>query len=694
MAATTVPRTPSPYRFSSRSPLRGFIFWATLLFFNITFGAILIPETTAAEEPSPPVEEPGSAVIEELELIKEEESVSIASRYEQPISEAPSEVYVITDEDIRKSGAIDLPTILRRIPGMEVMQTTGADFNVSVRGDNQLLANKLLVLVDGRSIYIDAQGQVYWKLIPVTLPEIKRIEVLKGPASAVWGFNAFDGVVNIITKSAEEMKGTTLQFGGGQYGTISSAAIHAGTAGKFGYRLSVGHDQNQQWRNSDALAFRANKFNVQTDYKLPAETKLLVSGGLVDANRYDGPLTATVFNQTTPSLGYAYAALERRKSFLRAWWYGYWDTADNFTNPLLANFIRVTDRNGSSINSVQANTYNIEGQDTVELWSENSFTYGINYRHNSLSSNFTTGFSHENRLGFYLQDEWRPIKGLSLIAGGRYDLDTFINPTISPRGTILYKPHEDHTFRVSVSVAYRPPTLFETNLLALSTITLPPPLPSPAPRFAQGAPNLSPERIVSYQAGYQGWFFQHRLRARGELFYNHLSDLISNLSGQGVNQGDANIYGVEVGVEFLATRWLTAFANYTYQGVDQNLPPDTQRAVPRNKANAGLRGEWENGLSAEVLYHYYGAATYPLSQAFTTFAPLGGFTPPSPRVSGYNLLNLRGAYRFWQQKAAAGFLREAEVAVSAFNATDDKHKEYPLGDTIGSRWMGWLTVRF
>ena len=111
------------------------------------------------------------APIPELELIKEEETVSIASRYEQPISQAPSNVYVITDEDIRHSGATDIPTILRRVPGLDVMQTTGADFNVSARGNNQLTANKMLVMVDGRSIYVDAAGIVYWKLLPVTLPE-------------------------------------------------------------------------------------------------------------------------------------------------------------------------------------------------------------------------------------------------------------------------------------------------------------------------------------------------------------------------------------------------------------------------------------------------------------------------------------------------------------------------------------------
>ena len=176
---------------------------------------------------------------EELELLKEEETVSIATRHEQPISQAPSNVYVITDEDIRHSGATDLPSVLRHVPGLDIMQVTGADFNVSARGDNQLFANKILVMVDGRSIYIDGEGLVFWKSLPVTLPEIKRIEVLKGPASVVYGFNAFDGVINIITKSAQEMKGTTLQFGGGELGTISSAAVQAGSAGKLDYRLST-----------------------------------------------------------------------------------------------------------------------------------------------------------------------------------------------------------------------------------------------------------------------------------------------------------------------------------------------------------------------------------------------------------------------------------------------------------------------
>ena len=450
---------------------------------------------------------PDQAPIPELELIKEEETVSIASRYEQPISQAPANVYVITDEDIRHSGATDLPTVLRRVPGLEVMQMSGAEFNVSARGNNQPFANKMLVLVDGRSIYNDIQAVVWWKAIPVTLPEIKRIEVLKGPASSIYGFNASDGIINIITKSPEEMKGTTLQFGSGELGTISSAAIHANKIGDFGYRLSIGRDQNQQWRDQDALAFRSNKLNVHTEYALPSDAKLLVSGGLVDANRFDGSIGETVSVATRPSLGYANVSYERTNFFLRGWWSGYWDTPTVTTNPLLANFIRLTDRNGSSIQSFMSNTYNLETQHTLEFGASNRLTYGVNYRHNSLSSSATDAFSRENRLGLYLQDEWRATQSLTLVAGLRYDLDSFINPTVSPRVALIYQATPDHTFRASASVAFRPPTLLETHADQRAVITVPTGVPVP-PTFtttiaATGAPNLDPEQIISYEAGYQ-----------------------------------------------------------------------------------------------------------------------------------------------------------------------------------------------
>src|SRR5688572_4108264 len=152
---------------------------------------------------------------------------------------------------------------------------------------------------------------------------------------------------------------------------------------------------------------------------------------------------------------------ERPGFFLRGWWAEWNATSSFFTSPSLAPFLRLTTRDGQSTDvPFLSNTYNVEGQHTIELGSTNRFIYGANYRHNSLSSPFITRFSREDRLGLYVQDEWRATHNLTVIAGARYDLNTFINPTISPRVALLYQPIPNHTFRASMSVAYRPPTVF------------------------------------------------------------------------------------------------------------------------------------------------------------------------------------------------------------------------------------------
>ncbi|MCE3224968.1 MAG: putative TonB-dependent receptor [Nitrospira sp.] len=628
----------------------------------------------------------GGLASEELALLKEEETVSIATRYEQPISQAPSNVYVITDEDIRHSGATDIPTVLRRVPGLDIMQVTGADFNVSARGDNQLFANKILVMVDGRSVYIDGQGLVFWKSLPVTLPEIKRIEVLKGPASVVYGFNAFDGVINIITKSAQELKGTTLQFGGGELGTISSAAVHAGTAGKLDYRLSLGRDQNQQWRNDDALAFRSHKFNVQTQYNFSGEASLRVAGGFIDTNRFDGPVSNLQISRSQFNQAYSDVHYQFRNISIRGWWQGNDIPVESSTHPLLAQFVRQTNATGGSNVSFTTNTYNLEAQQGIDFGPSNRLSYGVNYRYNTVDGSAVSELGGEDRLGFYLQNEWNMLPSLTLLAGIRYDLHTRITGTWSPRIALVYHLTPEHTFRLSGSVAYRPPTLFESNLDVRILPTVPP-LFAPIPLF--GSQTLNPEQIISYEAGYQGWWLKHRLRTRLDLFFNHLSDLI-NFQTIGatrtlVNGGEADIYGAEGGVEFLATRWLSGFANVSYQQIGQTFTGVSRRGGPDWKANVGIRGDWDSGLNAEVAVHYVAGATYPLIEFFTALAPVLPVRP-SPTVDSYTLLNLRGGYRFWHDKA--------EVAVAVYNALDDRHKEHPLGDTLGSRVMGWVTLRY
>lgn len=643
---------------------------------------------------------PARGIPDELKLLKEEETVSIASRYDQPISKAPSDVYVITDEDIRNSGATDIPTLLRQVPGMEVMQTNAVDFNVSVRGNNQLTANKLLVLVDGRSIYLDQSGTVFWKQLPIALSEIKRIEVLKGPASAVYGFNAFDGVVSIITKSPEEMKGTTFQAAGGEVGTLLANVVHAGTAGNWRYRLSGGHEQTQRWSNHDAPALNGQRIGGIAEYHLPGDGKIRTEAGFARSSPYNDVVNQTATGDNNLSQTYALVSYEQNGLMIRGWWNGLFSETNTRLAPLLNPLLTLTDRAGRTDANHSLNTYDTETRYRYRPVETLTLNIGANFRHIIHSSNILSDRVSENRLGLYAQGDWLVFPSVEASAGLRYDLDTFITPTLSPRGALVFHVNENHTLRFSGSIAYRPPTATEVGLNLLNTVTLPgfPPIPS----IVSGSTDVNPEQIVSYELGYRGWWWKHRLRTRATGFFNHISDLIafrtvSNVPSNTVrplNGGVVDVYGGEVGVELLMTSWLSGFANYAYQELGQSSSGFSRRGFPHHKVNAGLRMNW-SPFSGEILYHHVGAASYPLADAFTNLAPFfpAGTVLPKERVPSYNLVNIRLGYRIWQEQAWE-HMREAELALSVFNALHDTHREHPLGDLLGTRVMGWLTLRY
>lgn len=611
----------------------------------------------------------------------------------QPLSQAPSNVYVITAEDIRHSGATDLPTILRQVPGLSVMQLSGFEFAVSARGNNQAFANKLLLMVDGRSIYRDAQGDVEWLLLPVSFSEIKRIEVLKGPAAAIYGFNAFDGIVNIITKAPDEMKGTTIQVGAGEFGTVRSSAVHANRLDRIGYRLSTGHDQNQQWRDRNALSYRSDRFNGLVEYHATDQLAIRLEGGFLRAKPTDlvSSDIISISSQTTNS--YARAAVEHPDFFVRATWSQSSQSLTNSPLAFLAPIVSVTDTEGRSSGiPFLTNSYDLWSQYTYQLGSAHRLIGGINYRRNTLSSTEITGFSQEDRLGMYVQDAWTLWPSLTLNTGARMDLHSDIHPTYSPRVALVYEPIKNHTFRISSSVAYRSPTLIESNSAITSTFTFIPGFFAIQSQL-QGSHNLEPERIVSYEAEYQGWYLDHRLRTRVAVFHNDLKNLIGAVAvsptvGTWANSsGVADIQGAEIGIEVIATSWLRGFANYSYQHTNQSITDFQRRGGPSSNANGGIRTEWENGLNGQIAVHYVGTGDYPVRTVFSDFANLGLIPQsavPNPNVGSYTLMNVRAGYRFWQNRA--------EFALSAFNALNDQHREHPLGDIISSRVMGWFTL--
>lgn len=318
------------------------------------------------------------------------------------------------------------------------MQTNAVDFNVSVRGNNQLLAHKLLVLVDGRSIYIDQSGQVLWKFLPVTLTEIKRIEVLNGPASAVYGFNAFDGVVNIITKSPEEMKGTTLQVAGGGLGTLLTNVVQAGTAGNWGYRLSGGHEQNQRWSELSAPALSNQRISGMTEYQLSNHGRIRAEAELGRSNPYNGFATDGGTVDTHNSQAHALLSYEQNGLLIRGWWNGLFFRHNEVLTPSLAPLLILTDRFGRTGGDASFNTYDFETRYRFIPSETLTFNVGVNFRHIIASWTLLRNRIVENRLGLYAQRDWQVLPSLEVSAGLRYDLDTFGAPTLSPRGARIY----------------------------------------------------------------------------------------------------------------------------------------------------------------------------------------------------------------------------------------------------------------
>ena len=184
--------------------------------------------------------------------------VTTVSKKPEKAAQAAAAVFVITQEDIRRSGATQIPEVLRMVPGVEVARADSNKWAVSIRGFNNLFARKLLVLIDGRSVYTGLFSGTFWDTQDTVLEDVERIEVVRGPGATVWGVNAVNGVINIITKPTPKKKQTQIGVSSGTYETSRYALTHGAKSGKAGYflttelRNSAGHRENSG--NSEAHA--------------------------------------------------------------------------------------------------------------------------------------------------------------------------------------------------------------------------------------------------------------------------------------------------------------------------------------------------------------------------------------------------------------------------------------------------------
>ncbi len=599
----------------------------------------------------------------ELLLAGGEQTVFTATKKAQKISDVPSAVTIITERDIIASGAVTLLDLLRSAPGVDVMEANRSVADVSIRGFNTVSSNKLLVMVDGRSIYSNVYGNVYWHTEPVLISRIKRIEIIRGAGSALYGANAFNGVINIITKTPAEMavapaKTAIRSLLGEQRSTYSEMQTSGGRPSDWTYSFGAGYNRSDGFGERKTGLIRDSYtvpiLTADVEKRLKRGTLLLSAGNSDATSDYNETLTFqdAKFDTSFASLTY---------------------NEDQAKNPILArvyvNIFRLSD---SGVRAATATTYDAEVQQSRTVSAAHSLVYGMSYSY-AHASTFATGtLDHAEQLfALYAQDDFRFGPRTHLFAGVRLDDHSLYGIQLTPRISLLHHLPNLQTLRLSYGTSFRNPSLANTFLNF--TLPIAPGLKS----VVLGNENLKPEKVSSLELGY-------RKEIRGgyvgvNLFANKLSGLIVTvptafapppfpagipISSTFRNAQSASAVGLELESEFRIARSLRGLANYAYQDVENDNGSRVDYS-PQHKVNLGIQANLPNHLDAYLGLHFVGSSTYG--------SPAGLQTSQA-----YARVDARLAYRFGTAK------RPWTLSAIATNLFDDKHLEGPAVSTQGA----------
>ena len=461
---------------------------------------VAVTPAMAQQETPPPAADTAAA---EPDLLVEEVLVVTASRTEQPLNEAPAAISVLTAKDIESIPADNYGALLRNVPGLNVSQTSARDFNMTARGSTNTLSTSQLVLVDGRSLYLDFFGFVMWDFLPVNTAEIKQIEAVRGPGSAVWGANAMTGVVNLITKRPKEMVGTSILLGGGELGTAYGSVSHAGVSGNFGYKISGGYFEQDAYerpvipgvQNFPNAGTSQPKGEVRLDWDLDDASVFSAGAGYAGT---DGIIHTGIgpFDIKKGS-DLSYGKLDYNRSALHVGFFANFLSADS------SNLVSVGTDGQPLGFKFSTDTYNLEAGNTTVVGTHNIFTYGANYRDSKFDLEIAPSATKKKEWGVFLQDEILLGDKVRWLLGGRYDDIDPIKGVFTPRTSLLFAPNSHHTFRISYNEAFRTPSVINEYLDATILVGSAPLL---LPATADGNVDLVEEHLTAYEVGYVGSF--------------------------------------------------------------------------------------------------------------------------------------------------------------------------------------------
>ncbi len=575
-------------------------------------GCVIILSLCAAGMAIAQTNDLGQASLEDLMNME----VTSVSRKEQPLSKAPSAIYVITQSDIRHSGATNIPDLLRMVPGVDVAQINANTWAISIRGFNYRYSGKVLVLIDGRTVYSPSFSGVYWDQQNLPLEDIDRIEVIRGPGGTVWGANAMNGVINIITKAAADTKGGLISAVAGSYedqGLLQyGGSLGAGDDYRVYSRYSMNGNSPSAPSSPAVDDGHSSQAGFRSDWNLSSADKLTVQGDLMGNS--EGQTLTTLFWNSLPNLYTVDNQVTVAAGDLLGRWTHTFANGSEATLQLYYDHIRRFDQ---ALNI--ENTGDAEFEYHFHAGARNDVVTGIDYRISDqvyidgYEVALGDGYRTDELFSGFLQDEVRLTNSLSAVAGVKIEHNSYTGFENEPGVQLVWSPTPRQTFWASVEKAIEQPSwLYAQGQLDVSSV------PLEGGGFGlvhlSGNPDLASQRMLNYEIGYRARV-SDRLTFDASVFYSHYDNLLT-LEPQTAyfaqtpapahlvipslyeNWGEADDHGIEFDARWRVTRWWSLAPGFSYLHMRLALDPGSQDTSFFATAGDSPKFQWQ--LRSEI----------------------------------------------------------------------------------------------
>jgi iron complex outermembrane receptor protein len=577
--------------------------------------------------------------VSETDFLDDLPVVLSASRLSQPVSDAPTAVTIIDQDMIRASGFRDIPELLRLVPGFSVAYTGDNTWAAGYHGLGDAYSRRFQVLVDGRSIYSPHYGAVHWADLPLSIDDIERIEVVRGPNAAIYGANAFAAVINIITKTAAQVPGESVSLQVGEQNMRGLILRHGGGSGDLRYRFTASareHDRferdvNFKTSTDNGQYFEAGKtyfVNGRMDWQLSSNSDVMLQLGLSQGNldaglQVDNPLNPASLvepRKQDSSAMYVQLAYHKVESASREWRVQAYYARNRFDADAVA------DLTGLGIGVVAVDQYLLQTRSNIELQVNEQWTpnlrgvWGGEVRQETVNSpqNYSTD---KTRIGVLARAfgnlEWRLDEHLLLQGGAMLEHHYFTGSDVSPRAAVNWTLAPGHVIRLGVSRAYRSPTFFEEegnqvytlqSGAVVDTVTIP-------------SGGLDAERVLSREIGYVGNWRPLHLEMDVRLFRDHVDNFIGQVkvlpnpafdAGSfqpkvffADNIGNVDSEGGEIQLRWRPIQSLDVSAHFARVFLrtntsDGNFNEDIPESAPRNNFGLLTRYRFSHGWETSV----------------------------------------------------------------------------------------------